>query len=87
MTGTRIHLSALSLAVAGACFFAYPAIRPYTDEASLAGAGAFASPPAWLLSHTLAMVGSSCSCSDCSASTVPCARQRPNPPRASRRSS
>ena len=56
MTRTRIHLAALSLAVAGACFFAYPAIRPYTDEASLAGAGAFASP-AWTLSHTLAMVG------------------------------
>ncbi|MDV4343862.1 hypothetical protein HL657_11935 [Methanoculleus sp. YWC-01] len=56
MTRTRIHLAALSLAVAGACFFAYPAIRPYTDEASLAGAGAFASP-AWILSHTLAIVG------------------------------
>lgn len=53
---TRTLLAALSLAVAGACFFAYPAIRPYTDEASLAGAGAFASP-AWLISHTLAMVG------------------------------
>lgn len=52
----RTLLAALSLAVAGACFFAYPAIRPYTDEASLAGAGAFASP-AWVLSHTLAMVG------------------------------
>lgn len=56
MTRTRIHLAALSLAVAGACFFAYPAIRPYTDEASLASARAFTSP-AWLLSHTLAMVG------------------------------
>ncbi|MDK2990128.1 MAG: hypothetical protein PWR16_1657 [Methanoculleus sp.] len=53
---TRTLLAALSLAVAGACFFAYPAIRPYTDEASLAGAGAFASP-AWILSHTLAMAG------------------------------
>ncbi|KDE54820.1 hypothetical protein [Methanoculleus sp. MH98A] len=53
---TRTLLAALSLAVAGVCFFAYPAIRPYTDEASLAGAGAFASP-AWLISHTLAMVG------------------------------
>jgi len=52
----RTLLAALSLAVAGACFFAYPAIRPYTDETTLAGAGAFASP-AWLLSHTLAMVG------------------------------
>ena len=53
---TRTLLAALSLATAGACFFAYPAIRPYTDEATLAGAEAFASP-AWLLSHTLAMAG------------------------------
>ncbi|MDD3932708.1 MAG: hypothetical protein PHP55_02520 [Methanoculleus sp.] len=56
MTKTGTLLAALLLVVAGACFFAYPAIRPYTDEATLAGAGAFASP-AWLLSHTLAMVG------------------------------
>ncbi|WOX55667.1 MULTISPECIES: hypothetical protein [unclassified Methanoculleus] len=56
MTDTRTLLSALSFGLAGACFFAYPAIRPYTDEASLAGAEAFASP-AWLLSHTLAIVG------------------------------
>jgi len=56
MTETRTLLAALSLVIAGACFLAYPAIRPYTDEASLAGAAAFASP-AWLLSHTLAVVG------------------------------
>lgn len=56
MRKTRTYLAALSLVVAGACFFAYPAIRPYTDETTLAGAEAFASP-AWLLSHTLAMVG------------------------------
>lgn len=53
---TRTLLAALSLATAGACFFAYPAIRPYTDEATLASAEAFASS-AWLLSHTFAMVG------------------------------
>jgi hypothetical protein len=56
MTRTRIHLAALALAVAGACFLAYPAIRPYTDETTLAGAAAFASP-AWVVAHTLAMVG------------------------------
>ncbi|MDV2481834.1 hypothetical protein F8E02_07395 [Methanoculleus sp. Wushi-C6] len=56
MTGTRTHLAVLSLVIAGVCFLVYPAIRPYTDEASLAGAGAFASP-AWLLSHSLAMIG------------------------------
>jgi hypothetical protein len=52
----RTRLAALSLVIAGACFLAYPAIRPYSDEASIAGAEAFAST-AWLLSHTLAMVG------------------------------
>ncbi len=56
MTDTRTLLAALSLVIAGACFLAYPAIRPYTDEASLQGAEAFASP-SWLIAHTLAMVG------------------------------
>jgi hypothetical protein len=56
MTETRTRLAALSLVIAGACFLAYPAIRPYTDETTLAGAEAFASP-AWLLSHSLAIVG------------------------------
>ena len=56
MTETRTRLAALSLAIAGACFLAYPAIRPYTDETTLAGAEAFASP-AWIFSHSLAMVG------------------------------
>lgn len=52
----RTLLAALSLAIAGVCFFTYPAIRPFSDEASLAGAEAFASL-SWLLSHTLAMIG------------------------------
>jgi hypothetical protein len=52
----RIRLGALSLAVAGILFVLYPAIRPFSDETTLQGAAAFASP-AWLLSHILAMVG------------------------------
>ncbi len=50
------RLTALSLAVAGVCFALYPAIRPFSDEASLQGAEAFAAP-SWLLAHSLAMVG------------------------------
>jgi hypothetical protein len=36
-------------------FLLYPAIRPFSNEASLAGAQAFASD-AWLIAHSLAMV-------------------------------
>ncbi len=48
----RTRPAALSLAIAGACFLAYPAIRPYTDEASLVGAGAFAFPACLLRYRT-----------------------------------
>jgi hypothetical protein len=50
------RLAALSLGIAGVCFLLYPAIRPFSDEATLRGAEAFASS-AWLLAHSLAMVG------------------------------
>lgn len=50
------RLTALSLAIAGICFALYPAIRPFSDEASLQGAEAFASS-SWLLAHSLAMIG------------------------------
>ncbi len=59
MTHTNMlwtRLTALSLAIAGVCFALYPAIRPYTDESTLRGAEAFASP-AWFLAHSSAMVG------------------------------
>ena len=46
----------MALGVAGILFVLYPAIRPFSDETSLAGAAAFAST-AWLVSHTLAMLG------------------------------
>ncbi len=48
--------AALSFAIAGVCFLLYPAIRPFSDEASIQGAEAFASS-SWLLAHSLAMVG------------------------------
>lgn len=45
-----------ALALAGVLFVAYPAIRPFSDERSLAGATAFAST-SWLVAHSLAIVG------------------------------
>jgi hypothetical protein len=44
------------MAIAGVLFVFYPAIRPFSDEASLQGAAAFATT-AWILAHMLAMVG------------------------------
>jgi hypothetical protein len=46
----------VSLAIAGVLFVVYPALRPYSDETSPAGAVAFASP-AWVASHLAAIVG------------------------------
>lgn len=43
-------LGATALAVAGALFFAYPALRPYADESTLGGAAAMSST-AWVASH------------------------------------
>jgi hypothetical protein len=53
---SRARLGAVSLAVSGVLFVLYPAIRPFSDEASLQGAAAFAST-AWLVAHLLAMGG------------------------------
>jgi hypothetical protein len=52
----RTRLGAVSIALAGILFVLYPAIRPFSDETTLQGAAAFASP-AWMLAHMLAMVG------------------------------
>lgn len=52
----RVRLGALSLAVSGIFFVLYPAIRPFSDEISLQGAQAFASPE-WILAHVLAILG------------------------------
>jgi uncharacterized membrane protein len=56
MSASRIRLGAAALAVAGVLFVLYPAIRPFSDEATLQGAAAFASA-AWVVAHMLAMVG------------------------------
>jgi hypothetical protein len=56
ITTARARLGALALAVAGVCFLLYPALRPFSDEATLAGARAFASG-AWFAAHLLAMFG------------------------------
>jgi hypothetical protein len=45
----------VALLIAGILFVLYPAVRPFSDEASLAGAGAFAST-GWLLAHSMAIV-------------------------------
>jgi di/tricarboxylate transporter len=51
----RVRLSAAALVVAGILFVLYPAIRPFSNEASLQGAAAFASTE-WLVAHVLAIV-------------------------------
>jgi hypothetical protein len=51
---SRIRLSSIALAIAGVLFVLYPALRPFSDEVSLQGARAFASPN-WWLAHLLAM--------------------------------
>jgi hypothetical protein len=56
ITPARARLGALALAFAGICFVLYPALRPFSDEATLAGARAFASD-AWFAAHLLAMIG------------------------------
>ena len=52
---SRLRLGAISFVVAGIFFVLYPALRPFSDEVSLQGATAFASPY-WLAAHMLAMV-------------------------------
>jgi hypothetical protein len=54
-TAFRARLSAVCLGISGVFFVLYPALRPFSDEASLQGAAAFGSPQ-WLLAHMLAMV-------------------------------
>lgn len=43
---------ALALIVSGICFLSYPALRPFSDETSLAGARAFGSVQ-WVVAHAL----------------------------------
>ncbi|WP_043843746.1 hypothetical protein [Amycolatopsis taiwanensis] len=48
--------AAIGLGLAGVLFAVYPATRPYSDESTLDGAAAMASP-AWIVAHLAAVVG------------------------------
>ena len=54
-TPDRHVLTAVAFAVAGAGFVVYPALRPYSDEVTLAGAEAMSST-AWVLAHCVGML-------------------------------
>ncbi|MBZ2199195.1 hypothetical protein [Occultella gossypii] len=54
-TGPAATFTRAALALAGVLFALYPAVRPWTDETTLAGAAAFASPQ-WVAAHTMGMV-------------------------------
>lgn len=54
-TDLRANVTAAIIAAAGVVFAAYPIIRPYEDETTMAGAEAVASGR-WIASHTLAMI-------------------------------
>lgn len=53
---SRIRGSSVALVFAGILFVLYPALRPFSDEASLQGAAAFGSME-WLVSHVMAILG------------------------------
>jgi len=56
MDATSVRIGAVALAASGILFVLYPSLRPFSDEVSLEGAQAFAST-AWILAHTLAILG------------------------------
>jgi hypothetical protein len=56
MSQYRVRAGAVALAVAGLLFVLYPAIRPFADEKTLAGAQAFAST-GWVVAHVMGMLG------------------------------
>jgi hypothetical protein len=53
----RMRAGAVALAASGALFLAYPAVRPYHDESTAAGATASMSSTAWVAAHLFAMIG------------------------------
>jgi hypothetical protein len=53
---SQVRLGALSLTLAGILFLLYPVLRPFSNEASLQGAEAFASS-LWVVAHMLAVAG------------------------------
>ena len=56
-SATRIRAGAAALAAAGVLFLAYPALRPWHDEGTVAGATASMSSTAWVTAHFFAMAG------------------------------
>jgi hypothetical protein len=56
-SATRIRAGAAALAAAGVLFAAYPALRPWHDEGTVAGATASMSSTAWVGAHFFAMLG------------------------------
>ena len=54
---TRTRWGAIALAVAGVLFVLYPAVRPWQDESTVAGAIKAMSSGAWVAAHLFAMVG------------------------------
>src|SRR5215467_420221 len=56
-SATRIRSGAIALAAAGLLFLAYPALRPWHDEGTVAGATASMSSTAWVTAHFFAMLG------------------------------
>ncbi|HEY3681658.1 MAG TPA: hypothetical protein VGL93_01380 [Streptosporangiaceae bacterium] len=57
-TGARTvaRFAALGFAATGAAFLVYPAVRPWHDETTLAGAAGMASP-SWVVAHLSAVAG------------------------------
>jgi hypothetical protein len=53
----RNRAGALALAAAGILFVLYPAVRPWHDESTVAGATASMGSTAWVISHVCAMLG------------------------------
>ena len=56
-SATRIRAGAVALAAGGVLFLAYPALRPWHDEGTVAGATASMSSAAWVTAHFFAMLG------------------------------
>jgi hypothetical protein len=54
---SRVRWGGVAFALAGVCFFLYPALRTWRDESTAGGALEAISANSWLLTHTLAMIG------------------------------
>ena len=57
MSASRTRLGAFALALAGVLFLLYPAVRPWEDESTVAGATAAMASGAWVAAHLFAMIG------------------------------